>query len=86
MPETWLTPPEAAAHLKITPSGFYKMKRRDKDFPAPSRLGRCPRYAVSDLDAYMRSKQPKPITPDAELEREAAEIIRSHRRPKIVSE
>ncbi|MCX5769166.1 MAG: helix-turn-helix domain-containing protein [Candidatus Hydrogenedentes bacterium] len=86
MPETWLTVRAAAAYLSITPSGLYKMQRRDPQFPRPSRLGRCPRYALSELDAYLRSKQPKPLTPDPELDREAAEIILKHRRPKIVSE
>ena len=80
MPETWLTVRAAAGYLSISPSGLYKLRRRVKDFPVPSRLGRCPRYALSELDAYLRSKQPKPLTPDPELDQEAAEIIRSHRK------
>ena len=79
MAETWLTVRAAAGYLSITPSGFYKMKRRDKDFPSPGRIGRCPRYALSELDGYVRSKQPVKPKPDPELEKEAADIIRRGR-------
>ena len=79
MPETWLSPRAAAGYLGISPRYLYKLKAHDKNFPVPSPLGRCPRYAASELDAYMLSKRPTQPKPDPELEREAAEIIRSHR-------
>ena len=86
MPETYLGPAQAARYLNIGITLFYQLRNTDHDFPASMRLGRRPKWTVSDLDAYMLSKKPKPVTPDPELEKEAAEIIRKHRRPKTVPE
>ena len=82
MPETYLGPAQAAKYMNIGITLFYQLRKGDAAFPAAIPLGRCRRYSVYDLDAYMQSKKPKPVTPDPELEKEAADIIRSHRKPQ----
>ena len=89
MPETYLSPVQAADHLNIGITLFYQLRKEDGAFPPAIPLGRCRRYSESDLDAYMQAKKeklPAALAPDPDLDREAAEIILKHRRPKIVSE
>lgn len=81
MPDTYLRPRQAAAYMGVAGSTFYRVKKAATDFPAPIRVGKRAVYAVSDLDKYMRSKQEhRAGQTDPDIEREAAENIRKHRR------
>ena len=51
-PLTWLSPTEAAEHLRLTPRALEGLRSRGQG-PRFHKVGRLVRYRLSDIDAWL---------------------------------
>jgi excisionase family DNA binding protein len=86
IPESYLTPREAATYLRTSVSTLSKLRVRGGNAPPFTRIGRAIRYRRKDLDAYMASQvvgsTSEKLTPQVSgpTIRELDELIRKGKR------
>lgn len=54
--EPLLDAKEVASILKVSIRSLYRLQH-DHDFPAPVRLGRCVRFRLRDIEAYIEKRR-----------------------------